>query len=581
MKTVPTSVVFRIAALLLAVLLLIPAVAHFPAPDISPAESAVSESAVPALQFGGSGSGLISESEAYRHVLSELLKRQTKADLEGKLYSEVSVKDFHLSEDFVRNQLCPLLFYSEAELFFLDTRGFSWTTGGDEVQSLIFHYSEGVDAEIAGTMLTDFRARTDAILEEVDPAWGEWEKIAYIHDYIALHYSYDHSLTIYDAYQLITKETGVCQAYSLLTRYLLKRLGVNCECVSCLELNHEWNIVKIGGSWYHIDVTWDDWDDKGLYGQVSHDYFLSSDSAFDDGGHHSDTGWSSPVRATNGKYDGVFSDVSTPFVFAPGAIYAINGDKLVKYDPATETFENLLTLNLAWSVSHGPFGLGGSRWNGFYAGLVYLNGKLYWNGNKKIYSYDPVTRETPLVIYEYKTSPGSKNLIFGMRAITDGSAIRFTLSIMSDPNSGEITEQVYVAGGYMITWNIAGKSYETVCLPGETPRCDETLLAIPSDVFDYSFLQWVGYPDGLPAATKNAAYTAAFRMDRNDVDLTEKALRVQYDLLRAAKRLLPYAGAGYSDASERIAELNDLLAAFAERVNAVNSAFSGVLFPGG
>lgn len=574
MKTVPTSVVFRIAALLLAVLLLIPAVAHFPARDVSPAESAVSENAVSPLSSGAPDSGLITESEAYQYILSEYLRCADTI--------RIKTEKFNLSETEVA-RIFAVLFYSEAELFYTDNGYGSIFEGGvfTAIRPVYLYDVSEIPARLA-----EFRELADEIISQADPAWGEWEKVAFVHDYIALNYGYDHVHTskeemIYDAYNMLKEGIGVCQAYSLLTRYLLKRLGVNCECVSCHELNHEWNIVKIGGSWYHIDVTWDDWDDKGLYGQVSHDYFLSSDSAFDDGGHHSDTGWSSPVRATNGKYDGVFSDVSTPFVFTPGAIYAINGDKLVKYDPATETFENLLTLNLAWSVSHGPFGLGGGRWNGFYAGLVYLNGKLYWNGNKKIYSYDPVTRETPLVIYEYKTSPGSKNLIFGLRAKTDGSAIRFTLSIMSDPNSGEITEQVYVAGGYMITWNIAGKTYETVCLPGETPRCDETLLAIPSDVFDYSFLQWVGYPDGLPAATKNAAYTAAFRMDRNDVDLTEKTLRVQYDLLRAAKRLLPYAGAGYSDASGRVAELNDLLAAFAERVNAVNSAFSGVLFPGG
>ena len=586
MKTVRSSVLYRIAALLFAVLFLLPILPRRYAPDAADAEAAVSESAVPALRSGGSGSGLVSEGEAYQYVLAELLKRRTKTDGEGRLCSEVSVRDYRLSEDYVRNQLCPLLFYSEAELFFLDTRGFSWTTSGGEVQSLIFHYADGVDAEIAATMLAEFRDLTAAIVAGADPSWSEWEKIAYVHDYIALHYGYDQralseetkDLAVYDAYRMLKEGIGVCQAYSLLTRYLLKRLGVACECVSCHELNHEWNLVKIGGSWYHVDVTWDDWDDKGLYGQVSHAYFLSSDAAFDDGGHHSNSGWSSPAPATNGKYDGFFSDVTTPFVFAPGAIYAINGDKLVKYDPDEEEFENLLTLNLEWTVSHGFFGLGGSRWNGFYAGLVYLNGKLYWNGSKKIYSYDPVTRESPLMIYEYRTSPGSKNLIFGLRAKTDDSAVRFTLSVMSDPNSGEITEKVYVAGGYIITWNVAGKSYETVCLPGETPHCDETLLALPSDVFDYTFLQWEGYPGGLPAATRDATYTAAFRMDRNDADLSALTLRDQYYLLRAARRTAPYADEGYPEAGDRLAELNALLSAFADRTDAVNAAFSAVLF---
>ena len=579
MKTVNGSVLRRVAALLLAVLLLIPLAAQFPAPTNA---AATAEVEVPALQSGGSGSELVSESEAYRYVLSELLKNKTKTVKDkgvDRVGAVVSVASFNLTSDYVTNQLIPVLFYSEAELFFIETTHYLQSSTDDVVQTLSFFYVDGVTEETVPAMRAEFLTLTDGILAQADPTWNEWEKIAFVHDYIALHYSYDYSLSIYDAYQLVTKETGVCQAYSLLTRYLLRGLGVGCECVSCRDLNHEWNVVKIGSSWYHMDVTWDDWDDKGLYGQVSHAYFLSSDSFFDAGGHHSDGGWSSPVRAPNGKYDDFFSDVSTPFVFAPEAIYAINGNTLVSYDPVTEEFENLRALDLAWSVSHGPFGIGGGTWKGIYAGLVYLNGKLYWNGNKKIYSYDPVTKEEPLVIYTYSPPPMSKKLIFGFRAETDGRTIRFTLSVMSDPNSGEITETVYTAGGYIITWNIAGKEYQSVCLPGETPHCNEALLNLPSDVFDYTFLQWAGYTT-LPAATKDATYTAVFRMDRNDVDAEGGTLRDQYYLLRAARRMIPYAGSGYSGAEDRVAELNGLLAAFADRVAAVNAAFTGTLFGG-
>ena len=567
MKTVNASVFRRVAALLLTLLLLIPLAAYFPAPAASPAAE-TAEVEIPALYSGGSGGELISESEEYRYLLSEFLKCSTRIS--------VKTDKFSLSQERV-HELFSVIYYSEAELFYMD-RGYSLVTENGEFVAILPVYLYDA-SEIPG-MRDEFHEKTDEILAQADPSWSEWEKIAFVHDYIALHYSYDYSLSIYDAYQLVTKETGVCQAYSLLTRYLLKRLGVGCECVSCRDLNHEWNIVRIGGSWYHVDVTWDDWDDKGLYGQVSHAYFLSSDSFFDAGGHHSDGGWSSPVRATNGKYDDFFSDVSTPFIFAPEAIYAINGNTLVSYDPVTEEFENLRALTLAWSVSHGPFGIGGGTWKGIYAGLVYLNGKLYWNGNKKVYSYDPVTKEEPLVIYTYTPSSHSdKKLIFGFRAEADERTIRFTLSFMSDPNSGEITETVYTAGGYVITWMIAGKEYQSVCLRGETPHCNETLLALSSDVFDYTFLKWEGYTT-LPAATKDATYTAVFRMDRNDVDAAGGTLRDQYYLLRAARRMIPYAGSGYPEAEDRVAELNGLLAAFAERVGAVNAAFTGALFGG-
>ncbi len=563
MKTVPVAALRRIATLLFAVLLLLPLVAPFG--TVAPAAEC-QEASVPALQSGSPDSGLITESDVYQYLLGEILKCKT----------EIDVARYNLNEEQI-GEVFAMLFYSEAELFFIDGHySFTRYAGSGIIQTIRPLYPDNVD-EIPA-MLAEFHEMTDAIIAEVDPTMSDWEKVAFVHDYVALHYDYDHDLEIYDAYAMLKTGIGVCQAYSLLTRYLLKKLGIECECVSCKGLNHEWNIVKIGNSWYHMDVTWDDRDDKGFYGQVSHDYFLASDSFFDQGydddrNHHDTTGvgWVSPVRATNGKYDGFFADVTTPFIFTDDAIYAISDGSLVTYNPGTETFTVLRDLGLSWRES----GFLGGTWTGTYAGLVYVNGKLYWNGNKKVYSYDPVTREDPIVIYTYTpSSPRDKKLIFGFRAEADDRTISFTLALMSDPNSGNVTEEVYTAGGYVITWVIGGTSYETICLKGETPRY-EGALELPSNLFDYTFLGW---DKTIRQASADATYTAQFRMDRNDVTLEGKTMREQYRMIRAAILLLPYANAGYAEASARAAELDAIASDYASRVSAANATFSGVLF---
>ncbi|MBR4770617.1 MAG: hypothetical protein IK090_06780 [Clostridia bacterium] len=559
MKTVTAAAIRRIAALLFAVLLLLPLVAPFG--TVAPAAEC-QEASVPALQSGSPESGLITESDVYQYLLGEILKCKT----------EISVSEYNLNEEQI-GEVFAMLFYSEAELFFIDGHySFTRYAGSGIIQTIRPLYPDNVD-EIPA-MLAEFHEMTDAIIAEVDPTMSDWEKVAFIHDYVALHYDYDHDLEIYDAYAMLKTGIGVCQAYSLLTRYLLKELGIECECVSCKGLNHEWNIVKIGNSWYHMDVTWDDRDDKGFYGQVSHDYFLASDSFFDQGydddrNHHDTTGvgWVSPVRATNGKYDGFFADVTTPFIFTDDAIYAISDGSLVTYDPGTETFTVLRDLGLSWRES----GFLGGTWTGTYAGLVYINGKLYWNGNKKVYSYDPVTQAEPTVICTYN---GRSKLIFGMRASADDRTISFTLALMSDPNSGNVTEEVYTAGGYVITWVVGGTSYETICLKGETPRY-EGALELPSNLFDYTFLGW---DKTIRQASADATYTAQFRMDRNDVTLEGKTMREQYRMIRAAILLLPYANAGYAEASARAAELDVIASDYASRVSAANATFSGVLF---
>ena len=559
MKTVTSAAIRRIAALLFAVLLLLPLVAPFG--TVAPAAEC-QEASVPALQSGSPESELITESDVYQYLLGEILKCK----------AEISVSEYNLNEEQI-GEVFAMLFYSEAELFFIDGHySFTRYAGSGIIQTIRPLYPDNVD-EIPA-MLAEFHEMTDAIIAEVDPTMSDWEKVAFVHDYVALHYDYDHDLEIYDAYAMLKTGIGVCQAYSLLTRYLLKELGIECECVSCKGLNHEWNIVKIGNSWYHMDVTWDDRDDKGFYGQVSHDYFLASDSFFDQGydddrNHHDTTGvgWVSPVRATNGKYDGFFADVTTPFIFTDDAIYAISDGSLVTYDPGTETFTVLRDLGLSWRES----GFLGGTWTGTYAGLVYINGKLYWNGNKKVYSYDPITQAEPTVICTYN---GRSKLIFGMRASADDRTISFTLALMSDPNSGNVTEEVYTAGGYVITWVIGGTSYETICLKGETPRY-EGALELPSNLFDYTFLGW---DKTIRQASADATYTARFRMDRNDVTLEGKTMREQYRQIRAAILLLPYANAGYAEASARAAELDAIASDYASRVSAANATFSGVLF---
>ena len=567
MKTVSWSVGKRIAALLIAVLLLIPLITPF-GTGTAPAAAETEEASVPALLSGSPESGLVTESEIYLYLLDKILD----------CTPVINVSGFEINEGKL-GEIFAMLFYSEAELFFIDGRySYSRIKGSNVVQTISPVYPDNVGEVPA--MLAEFHELTNEILAKVDPKTSDWEKVAFIHDYLALHYDYDHRVysddedvkaqAVYDAYRMLKEGIGVCQAYSLLTRYLLKKLGIECECVSCNGLNHEWNIVKIDGSWYHMDVTWDDRDDKGFYGQVSHEYFLASDSYFDAGrgedrNHHSETGWVSPVRATNGKYDAMFADVTTPFVYTTDGIYAICDGKLVTYDPKTEQFTELFSLGLQWHAF-------GGVWQGTYAGLWYLNGKLYWNGEDSVYSYAPGSGAAAGTrVDRYMSLSGT---VFGMRAYADESTVTFVLALMRDPNSGSVTEEVRSKGGYVITWRIAGETYETICLRGETPHFDGS-LELPSNLFDYTFVQW---DKTVRSASADATYTAQFRMDRNETTLEDKTLREQYRLIRAAILLLPYANTGYAEASARIAELDGISADFASRVNAANAAFNGALF---
>lgn len=52
---------------------------------------------------------------------------------------------------------------------------------------------------------------------------------------------------------------ALCEGYSKAFAYLCQSIGVDCICVSgYANGSHSWNMIKLEGSWYNVDVTWDD-----------------------------------------------------------------------------------------------------------------------------------------------------------------------------------------------------------------------------------------------------------------------------------------------------------------------------------
>jgi transglutaminase/protease-like cytokinesis protein 3 len=73
-------------------------------------------------------------------------------------------------------------------------------------------------------------------------------------DYVvlALHYSYDMKLELYDAF---TEHTAYCQTYSQMYQYLMWQAGYECWLYSS-DQDHEWNVIWLDGIPYQVDTTW-------------------------------------------------------------------------------------------------------------------------------------------------------------------------------------------------------------------------------------------------------------------------------------------------------------------------------------
>ena len=168
----------------------------------------------------------------------------------------------------------------------------------------------------------------------------DYQKIKAIYDYICSNITYDYDNLYDDSYTLkhssyaaLINKKAVCQGYASLFYRLALEAGIDARVISGDSNGpHAWNIVKIEGSYYNLDSTWD-------AGNTEYEYFLKNAKDFPN--HTRDAAYTTaaftssyPIAATsyavhgsiqdyaykitnNGqviitKYTGTDADVTTP-----------------------------------------------------------------------------------------------------------------------------------------------------------------------------------------------------------------------------------------------------------------------------
>lgn len=137
----------------------------------------------------------------------------------------------------------------------------------------------------------------------------EAEKAQYIHDWLCLNFSYDESLSCDNMYLFLKEGRGTCQGYTYTYMEMLRAVGIECSFAASDSMAHIWNIVKIEGEWYHVDVTWDDYPE--IFASLEYASFLKSDTGIKETAH---IDWYSPndILCVSEKYSDV--DFACPFL---------------------------------------------------------------------------------------------------------------------------------------------------------------------------------------------------------------------------------------------------------------------------
>jgi hypothetical protein len=116
---------------------------------------------------------------------------------------------------------------------------------------------------------------------------SEYELVKAIHDYTANKLSYDDRDRpgSDDLDGALNTNWATCGGYSAMFQFFSLLGGPDCEMVYGTSVNrkgsienHAWNLVKVDGNWYNVDVTWNDPVVNTGEKIVRYDYFLISDS---------------------------------------------------------------------------------------------------------------------------------------------------------------------------------------------------------------------------------------------------------------------------------------------------------------
>lgn len=213
-----------------------------------------------------------------------------------------------LNPDLDTSGFVPFVAPNDANMEIYDTSAIkaAWETGDEEGLSdkdaAILEQCRAVLGELITEDMTDF------------------QKELAVHDWIVEHGSYDQTVhsnaghsgrTGYrDPYGILVGGYGNCLGYSTTFQLLMDLCDVECITVvgaafDSLE-DHAWNMVKLDGEWYCVDVTWDDptMGNGNTNSVVRHRYFNVTSQHMRDTDHQWDYLYVPEATATHYRWDG-------------------------------------------------------------------------------------------------------------------------------------------------------------------------------------------------------------------------------------------------------------------------------------
>lgn len=219
--------------------------------------------------------GSLSEKQAYVYDAIINAVENGKTDITFSTVMNITAEDCQ----FVYQQL----YNDEIGMYYLEpSYKYAVNTSTKKVSSMILSYKLS-SAQIKRNQAA-IDAEVDSILAGITSDMSQYDIVKYFYDYLAGSIIYDDEAdNCTNIYGGFVGKRALCQAYSKGFTYLCNKVGIESLMITGIANDssnrepHMWNMVKLGGDWYHIDPTFAraESDTRGVY--IRYNYFCVSD----------------------------------------------------------------------------------------------------------------------------------------------------------------------------------------------------------------------------------------------------------------------------------------------------------------
>ena len=437
--------------------------------------------------------------------------------------SYFAVVDFTPS-NFTKDELDKVynLFYHSNPKFFFTFAGYSYSITGGKLYPMIMDKFKS--ASVRNSYKSQISNVTSQWMSEINAVSGDFAKEEVIYTKLIEKIVYTHNSPFDQSLAAaIVDGACVCNGYAQSMVYFCNLADI--DCIMTVSSGHAWNVVKLSGKWYYVDVTWMDQEAQGVwetwcnvesYAQVkaqdqnSNHVFLSSlysgiklpdgaaDYAISFSGSGSSEG-SGSGTSTSLKSDSSLTIKSTAMIptlkiTLPKSLTFVNNP----YRLSLDTSGKVATSNAADTTNTyivPVYGTGNSSWD-----IANLSGI-----GISCMMYATVTNGNASAVEILDANNGNKNAVTGEPASADKRHLKLAL-LGKVGSSGSGTAIKFAPNG-ATSWNEAGGCTKFSLIP------DNQALAVTIDTSKSSCAVGSACEDRMWTVKDTASIFIAFKFD--------------------------------------------------------------------